>query len=229
MVNAMKRRTEITDPWQISETEFPSGGTIAQKWEFFLTYSTLAPSSHNTQPWRFHIQGDHVDLYADRRQACPVVDPLDRELILSCGCALFNLRIAMLHFAALGGVEIFPSIAEVDLIARVWMGKQADISRDGRKLFGAIARRRTNRQAFSNEAIPEALLARLKAAAAQEGASLGIAQDAAKRHDLAMLMPKANAGNGLTMIFRKNWHNGFTPFESHAIMEFQAIHSAWMI
>jgi len=87
-----------------------------------------------------------VDLYADRRQACPVVDPLDRELIISCGCALFNLRTAMLRFAALGGVEIFPSLGEVDLIARVWMGKQADISNDGRKLFGAITRRRTNRQ-----------------------------------------------------------------------------------
>jgi hypothetical protein len=161
---------------------------MPQKWEFFLTYATLAPSSHNTQPWRFHIQHDYVDLYADRRQACPVVDPLDRELIISCGCALFNLRTAMLHFAALGGVEIFPSLAEVDLLARVWQGKQSDISSDGRNIFNAITRRRTNRQPFREEAIPEAHLSKLRAAAAEEGAWLGIVEEPARRHDLAMLI-----------------------------------------
>jgi nitroreductase len=47
-----------------------------------------APSSHNTQPWRFRVDGDTVALYADRGRALPENDPDDRELVISCGAAL---------------------------------------------------------------------------------------------------------------------------------------------
>jgi nitroreductase len=199
----MKHKTEITDPWQISEKEFPAGGTVAQKWEFFLTYATLAPSSHNTQPWQFHVQGNHVDIYADRRRACPVVDPIDRELIMSCGCALFNLRSAMLHFAALGGVEIFPSAAERDLLARVWRGNHGDTSTDGKKIFNAITRRRTNRQIFRDEPLPEELIAELKAAANEESAWLGIADDPDRKHELAVLIAEGERRQWADQDFRE--------------------------
>ena len=54
--------------------------------------ATLAPSSHNTQPWLFRLEGQVIELLADRTRALPVNDPDDRELTISCGCALFNLR-----------------------------------------------------------------------------------------------------------------------------------------
>ncbi|HEY9119502.1 MAG TPA: hypothetical protein VIN33_07070 [Marinobacter sp.] len=56
-----------------------------------IRQTVLAPSSHNTQPWRFRISTSTIDLYADRTRALPVNDPADRELTISCGCALFNL------------------------------------------------------------------------------------------------------------------------------------------
>jgi len=37
--------------------------------------AALAPSSHNTQPWRFRPDGDAIDLLADRTRALPVNDP----------------------------------------------------------------------------------------------------------------------------------------------------------
>ncbi|WP_229440580.1 hypothetical protein [Massilia sp. BSC265] len=54
----------------------------------------LAPSSHNTQPWLFRMAESSIDLFADRTRALPVNDPDDRELTISCGCALMHLRIA---------------------------------------------------------------------------------------------------------------------------------------
>jgi hypothetical protein len=56
--------------------------------------ATLAPSSHNTHPWLFWLEGTVIGLLADRTRALPVNDPEDRGLTISCGCALFNLRVA---------------------------------------------------------------------------------------------------------------------------------------
>lgn len=198
----MKNQSEMIDPWQISEKEFPEEGTTSEKWKFFLTCATLAPSCRNSQPWQFHIQGNHVDLYADRRRACPVVDPSHRELIISCGCALFNLRTAMLHFGELGAIEIFPSPSENDLLARVWLRRHWDTCHDGTTLFNAIPARRTNRHSFRDEPIPEALLEQFKAAAAEENVHFEIAVPGQK-HELAALIAEAERRQWADQDFRE--------------------------
>ena len=48
-----------------------------------LRYAVLAPSSHNSQPWSFRLNGNEVELWADRKRSLPVVDPHDRELLIS--------------------------------------------------------------------------------------------------------------------------------------------------
>ena len=87
-------------PWNVSSADFPGDGDAEEKLAFLLRDAVLAPSGHNTQPWLFRVDGDAVDLYADRTQALPVVDPEDRELTISCGAALFNLRVALRRFSS---------------------------------------------------------------------------------------------------------------------------------
>src|SRR6187401_2059159 len=101
-------KTMYEHPWNISVEEFPANSMTAEKWKFFLRYAVLAPSSHNSQLWPFYLRNNTLELYADRRLACRVKDPNDRELIMSCGCALFHLCCALRHFGYLGTVEIFP-------------------------------------------------------------------------------------------------------------------------
>jgi len=115
------------DPWSISAEDFPANGTMAEKWKFFLRYAVLAPSSHNSQPWLFRLRNDTLELRADRRRACRVKDPNDRELVMSCGCALFHLRCAMRHFGYLGTVEIFPD-RDPDLVARVSLNARENVA-----------------------------------------------------------------------------------------------------
>ena len=52
------------DPWDVAEAEFPANGAPADKLRFFLRYAVLAPSRHNTQPWRFEVRDNTVALYA---------------------------------------------------------------------------------------------------------------------------------------------------------------------
>ncbi|MEO8888453.1 MAG: nitroreductase, partial [Jatrophihabitantaceae bacterium] len=47
--------------------------------------ATLAPSIHNTQPWRFVVRPDRLDVYRDRQRGVSVVDPNGRQLVISCG------------------------------------------------------------------------------------------------------------------------------------------------
>ena len=66
-----------------------------------VEYAALAPSGHNTQPWRFRLRGGGAELLADRTRALPVVDPDDRELVISCGAALGVMSQGELHSLAL--------------------------------------------------------------------------------------------------------------------------------
>ena len=59
-----------------------------------IHYATLAPSGHNTQPWKFSIKDNSILIYPDYSRRLSVVDPDDHALFISLGCALENLVIA---------------------------------------------------------------------------------------------------------------------------------------
>lgn len=179
---------ELWDPWETSEGAFPKTGTSSEKLRFLLNYAVLAPSNHNAQPWLFKIVSDGIELYADRTRALPVVDPEDRELIMGCGAALFNLRIALRHFGYEGLVRTFPDAGKPDLLARVnFRGEKTAIAEE-HALFQAIVKRRTNRMPFGTRPVPESLLFLLQAAATKEGAWLHIVLGDENRNRVAGLV-----------------------------------------
>ncbi len=59
-----------------------------------IHYATKAPSGHNTQPWNFKIIETGIEIHPDLNHVLPVVDPNNRELYISLGCALENLLVA---------------------------------------------------------------------------------------------------------------------------------------
>ncbi|MFN8471447.1 MAG: nitroreductase [Anaerolineae bacterium] len=160
--------------WNVNADEFPAHGSPHQKLEFLLNYAVLAPSTHNSQPWLFRIVGKTVEVYADRTRALPVVDPEDRELVMSCGCALYHLRLAMHHFGYDDETEICPDEENPDLVAEVKLGGEYKPTPAEDALFEAISMRRTNRHRFEDRPVDETVLHDMQEAAEAEGALLKI-------------------------------------------------------
>ena len=86
----------------------PVAGQIESQIRFLIGDAIVAPSGHNTQPWFFRIDGDTVEVRADRTRVLPIVDPDDRSLTISCGAALETLLIAARHFGHPVQAEVLP-------------------------------------------------------------------------------------------------------------------------
>ena len=166
---------------------------VDDQWWTLLHYAAMAPSGHNTQPWRFRIAGRICELYADRSRSLPVVDPQGRELAISCGAALLNLRVAIAHFGLSCRTQILPEPGNSDLLARVELTDEAaPVSSGGEALFDAIAERRTNRMPFDSEPLTGELIEELEAAARAEGAWLIPLRADADRRRVAELIAEGD-------------------------------------
>jgi hypothetical protein len=70
-------------------TEAASDHAVLQR--ELVRYATLAPSSHNTQCWKFRLETHAISVLPDLARRCPAVDPDDHHLFVSLGCATENL------------------------------------------------------------------------------------------------------------------------------------------
>jgi len=189
--------------WNLDANDFPHDGPLDAQLRFALRYAVLAPSSHNSQPWRFIIDGQQLHLVADRSRALPVVDPYDRQLIISCGAALMNLCVALAHFGIGYEIDAFPAQADADLLATLRVRGDRPANPDLVHLFPALSMRCTNRQPFAPDPVPESLQAALGAAAEAEGVALLTVVGAAQRQQLAALVTEADQAQFADPRFRR--------------------------
>lgn len=178
--------------WHPDTRLFDAAAPLEQQLRFALQYAVLAPSNHNAQPWRFLVNRDTVQVCADRTRALPVVDPFDRELLISCGAALFNLRVALSHFGLAYAITLFPSEADPDIVASLRVSSDGYRDAGLAGLFDAITARVTTRAPFVDEVISGALQMKLAAACDAEGAVASCVEARAARQAIASLIEQAD-------------------------------------
>lgn len=182
-------------PWAVNSARFPRYDNIPAQVRFCLRYAVLAPSSHNSQPWKFRIDGTAVEVLADRTRALPVVDPLDRELTISVGCAIEYLLVALRRFGLVPKLVLTPDPREHDLMARIELKKTTKAvatSVEDEQLVNAMPKRRTTRHAFAPVPVPDALLPRLVSMAQERDGSFTLVTGARPRQKLAKLIAEAD-------------------------------------
>lgn len=151
-----------------------------------------APSTHNSQPWRFRIRGPSVEVRADRTRALPVIDPEGRELVGGCGAALFNLRMALRSRGFDVDVRRVPDEGDRDLVARVFVKPGQAPTEDEQRLCAAIEKRRTSQTAYLGITVPDEIIERLRRDAEAEGAWLVPLTEEAQRVQLVAMIMEAD-------------------------------------
>jgi len=159
---------------------------------YVVARAVWAPSVHNTQPWRFTVGGGpRISLHADLDRRLAVADPDGREMMISCGAALFTVRLTLRALGYIPQTSVLPDPAQPTLVAQVSWQERAAADEFERRLSGHVLTRRTHRGAFDPEPLPPDTLAGLRAAAAREGAALRIVADDGRRAALAAAVQTA--------------------------------------
>jgi hypothetical protein len=158
-----------------------------------ISFAARAPSLHNTQPWKFRPRPDCIDLLADPDRKLAVVDPAGRELMISCGAAVFGLRLGLRRVGRLAGVALQPDPAQPLLLARVWPAGHAARTPAEADLIAAVPHRHTHRGPFSPGEVPARLLDSLRTDATAEGCDLVFISDPQAVGRLGRVVRRAGA------------------------------------
>ncbi len=166
--------------WSDALLDFPLDGTPTEQLRALVRFAVRAPSSHNSQPWRFRLADETLELRVDPTRRLPIVDPADRELLISCGAALEHLRITAHRFGLADAVTIMPDPNDHDLVARIWLAGKRNPSPNDEVMFDAIPARHTFRGPLESRPIASLLLEQLIREASRSGARLSILDDTAR-------------------------------------------------
>jgi hypothetical protein len=158
--------------------------------DYLIATAARAPSVHNTQPWRFRAGEYAIELYADQHRKLRV-DPLGREMLISCGAALFGLRLAVRSLGYQPIVELLPDRAQLRLLARVRLGAAEPMTGGERQMLAALPHRHTHRGPFAAEPLPAGLVAGLQHDALAEGSTLALVDRALAYQQLADIVGAA--------------------------------------
>ncbi|MFC7545721.1 Acg family FMN-binding oxidoreductase [Plantactinospora sp. GCM10030261] len=147
-----------------------------------------APSVFNTQPWRWRVAPDLLELRVAPDRGLPVTDPDGKLLTISCGAALHHARVALAAAGHRVEVARLPNPAVPRLLARLRLTGSRTPTAADTALLAAVPRRRTDRRAFADTPVPAASLDRLRAAVEAEGVHLHVV-----RHDQMPMLAVATA------------------------------------
>lgn len=127
-----------------------------------LRLAVLAPSSHNSQPWRLTIEGDSIHVSLEPTRRLKDSDSNDRQAIISLGCAAEHIAIGAEYY----GYEVHTEYYRADdQSARIHLSNKGERMNDPRHLVHWIPKRTTNRAPYEDRSPDEQALNDIRALA----------------------------------------------------------------
>jgi hypothetical protein len=166
---------------------FPPGAV-----DGLLAAATRAPSILNSQPWQFRARPTTIELFADPERKLSS-DLAGREMVISCGAALYGLRLAIRAIGYRPVVRLLPDPMQTQLLASVGLGELAPPTEAEHRMIGALPHRHTHRDAYLRRPLPHGLLIGLQHDAVTEHAALALIDRPAEFTQLARLVARATA------------------------------------
>ena len=194
--------SENYKPWDVKEFDIPAEGSTEDQLKFLLRYAILAPSGSNNQPWKFAINTSTISVYADLERRLPFVDPSNRTLYISVGCAIANLLIAGEHFGFSYKLDFFPNGLESKLVAELRF-KRSGVP-FGADLFPQITKRSTLKDKYLNINIDKIILQDLQDFIDIPRFYLHYMTDEASRSAISYLVSNAHRIQLANKDFRRN-------------------------
>jgi nitroreductase len=156
------------------------------------TTAGYAPSVHNTQPWRWTVLPDRLELSAQQDRRLTATDPEGRLLTISCGTALHHARLALTAEGWEHTVDRLPDPGRPDLLAVIVPGAQVAADPAAMRRVQAMQVRRSDRRPLSDRPLPGDVLRAITEAARAEGPQLHVLGDD-QVYDLASAASRASA------------------------------------
>ena len=191
------------EAWEVLESDYPKGGSMEEQLKFLLRYAILAPSGPNTQPWKFAINGSIISVFADLERSLIYVDPDNRTLFMSVGCAIANLVVAGKHFGFSTSLSYFPRGQENDLVAEIKF-EPGESGPSGVDLFPEITKRHTTKDRYENQMIEIDILDDLKKCIDHPGLHFSYLCDKDSKSMIADLVSRAHQIQLAKKEFRHN-------------------------
>lgn len=123
--------------------------------------ATLAPNSHNTQPWKFIVEKNAIRILPDLERPLRYSDRANRELYISLGCAMANIIVAAAVCNWKSEIEYLPENDFCNTAAIIKFQKETKAS-ELPELFPYISKRVTNRFPYDRRPVDAKILTRLK-------------------------------------------------------------------
>jgi nitroreductase len=194
-------------PYEVKAKDFPVHGPFRDRCEFILRFAVLAPSTHNTQPWKFALTPDGIGVFADYGRRLPTVDPHNRELLMSVGAAVYTIRVAANRFGLPAQVRYnYSGDSEQPLaVVRLESHERRPVDEEMLTLFPEIIQRHTNRKPFLHSRIPASVLDLVRGMRMGSGAAVMVSTDGRLNEQVADMVAAAERLQFSNPSFRADW------------------------